>query len=211
VCPAGRLVKSDHSFYFWPMPRVSEAHLAARRRQILDAARTCFMRNGFHATSMQDVIAEAHLSVGAFYRYFKSKHELIEAIASGYVDTVWHTALEAAEGSWSLVELMTIAVRIMDTATGPDGQMRLAFQIWAESLRDERIAAIVSAVYSTLRGNFVEVARRGVATGELPEGSDPDEVGAALFSLVIGYAVQRMLTGSPDHDRYIAGLRVLLR
>ena len=63
------------------MPRVSEAHLAARRQQILDAARVCFTRNGFHATSMQDVIAEAGLSVGAVYRYFRSKEELVAAIA----------------------------------------------------------------------------------------------------------------------------------
>ena len=57
------------------MPRVSDEHLAARRQQILDAARACFLRNGFHATSMQDVIGEAGLSVGAVYRYFKSKNE----------------------------------------------------------------------------------------------------------------------------------------
>ncbi|HEY9407971.1 MAG TPA: helix-turn-helix domain-containing protein, partial [Jiangellaceae bacterium] len=52
------------------MPRVSEAHLAARRDQILQAAWTCFARDGFHATSMQDVFAEAGLSAGAVYRYF---------------------------------------------------------------------------------------------------------------------------------------------
>ena len=48
----------------YAMPRVSEDHLLARRQQILDAARVCFLRDGFHNTSMQDVIAEAGLSVG---------------------------------------------------------------------------------------------------------------------------------------------------
>nr|BFE67761.1 hypothetical protein GCM10020092_010620 [Actinoplanes digitatis] len=55
------------------VPRVSEDHLTARREQILAAARLCFLRNGLHNTSMQDLIQEAGLSVGAVYRYFKSK------------------------------------------------------------------------------------------------------------------------------------------
>ncbi|MGW9069182.1 helix-turn-helix domain-containing protein, partial [Streptomyces yangpuensis] len=52
------------------MARVSQAHLDARRRQILDGATRCFTRNGFHATSMQDVLKEVDLSAGAVYRYF---------------------------------------------------------------------------------------------------------------------------------------------
>ena len=37
------------------MPRVSQAHLDARRAQIVDAARRLFARQGFAATSMQDI------------------------------------------------------------------------------------------------------------------------------------------------------------
>src|SRR3569833_792948 len=64
------------------MPRVSDDHLERRRQQILDAARRCFLRKGFHLTSMQDVFAESGLSAGAVYRYFKSKNEIITAIAT---------------------------------------------------------------------------------------------------------------------------------
>jgi AcrR family transcriptional regulator len=64
------------------MPRRPQEHLDARRRQILDAARRCFVRDGFHATSMQDVLAEAELSVGAVYRYFKGKDDIIAAIVA---------------------------------------------------------------------------------------------------------------------------------
>src|SRR5918993_6093003 len=64
------------------MPRVSEAHRERRREQILDAARRCFIRKGFHQSSMQDVFAESGLSAGAVYRYFKSKDELVAALAS---------------------------------------------------------------------------------------------------------------------------------
>lgn len=63
------------------MARVSQEHLDARRRQILDGAARCFARDGFHATSMQDVLKEVGLSAGAVYRYFTGKEDLIAAIA----------------------------------------------------------------------------------------------------------------------------------
>jgi TetR/AcrR family transcriptional regulator, transcriptional repressor of aconitase len=50
------------------MPRVAESYLQARRRQIMDAAVTCFARSGFHAATMQDIVAETGLSAGAIYR-----------------------------------------------------------------------------------------------------------------------------------------------
>lgn len=193
------------------MPRVSEAHLAARRQQILDAARTCFLRNGFHVTSMQDVIAEAGLSVGAVYRYFKSKNDIVEAIAEQYATLVSDMlAALIVDPERSLVDVMQGAIGVIEANIGPDGPMRLAVQVWAEALRDDRVGAIAEHVYSRLRGNFVTVARRAVETGELPADTDPEATGAALFSLVIGYGLQKMLTGRPDHDRYAKGIRSLL-
>jgi AcrR family transcriptional regulator len=192
------------------MPRVSETHLAARRQQILDAARTCFLRNGFHATSMQDVIAEAGLSVGAVYRYFPGKAEIVEAIAGQYAAELWESFVALAEGDRPLGDVMAAAIGIVDGATGPEGPMRLAVQVWAEALRDERIAATARKVYTKFRGNFVKVAERAVERGELPAGTDPHATGAALFSLVVGYGLQKMLTGSPDRKTYESGLRGLL-
>ena len=52
-----------------------------RRAEILDAARICFARSGFHQTSMQEVCAEAGMSPGNLYRYFRSKEAIIAGIA----------------------------------------------------------------------------------------------------------------------------------
>jgi AcrR family transcriptional regulator len=40
----------------------------------------CFARQGYHATSMDDVVRESGLSVGAIYSYFPSKEELFLAL-----------------------------------------------------------------------------------------------------------------------------------
>src|SRR5260221_10200553 len=42
---------------------------------------TCFARQGYRATSMDDVVRESGLSVGAIYSYFASKEELFLALS----------------------------------------------------------------------------------------------------------------------------------
>src|SRR5207244_10994006 len=62
------------------MPKVKPEVLAARREEILQAAETCFARQGFHQTTVQDVIRESGLSAGCIYSHFASKEDLIQAI-----------------------------------------------------------------------------------------------------------------------------------
>ena len=70
------------------MPKVSHEYRAERRAHILAAARRCFVRDGFHGTSMQDLVDEAGVSSGAVYRYFPSKDAVIETIAAENLDQV---------------------------------------------------------------------------------------------------------------------------
>jgi AcrR family transcriptional regulator len=194
------------------MPRVSDEHLAARRQQILDAARTCFQRNGFHNTSMQDVIAEAGLSVGAVYRYFKSKNELVTSIAESVVGHLDEMLKELTEQDppLPLLDVMERTLDFTDAQSEPDGMLRIAIQVWAESLRDPALAAFVRAKYGGFRTRFVAIAERAQRAGELPADADTEAVGAVLFGLIPGYFLQRILTGAPDRESYLAGVRTLL-
>ena len=63
------------------MPKISLAQEQQRRAQILAAAMTCFARQGYRATSMDDVVRESGLSVGAIYSYFASKEDLFLALS----------------------------------------------------------------------------------------------------------------------------------
>jgi AcrR family transcriptional regulator len=187
------------------MPRVSEEHLAARRRQILDAARACFMREGFHATSMQDVIKEANLSVGAVYRYFGSKNEIVKAIAEGVFVEVDRTlkALAEHEPALEVIEVAEHALNFIDAQTGPDGAFRMALPVWAEALRDPALGEFVAGKFTTIRGHFIKAARRAGV-------SNPEAAGAVLFGLIPAFGVQRVLSGQPSKETFLAGIKVLL-
>lgn len=51
-----------------------------RKRQILDAARTVFLKKGFYEANVDDVAAEAHVVRGTVLHYFKSKSGLMTAV-----------------------------------------------------------------------------------------------------------------------------------
>jgi AcrR family transcriptional regulator len=63
------------------VPKISLAQEQQRRAQILDAAMACFARQGYRATSMDDVVRASGLSVGAIYSYFASKEDLFLALS----------------------------------------------------------------------------------------------------------------------------------
>lgn len=193
------------------MPRVSAEHLAARRQQILDAARRCFVRDGFHATSMQQVITEAGLSVGAVYRYFPSKGDLIAGIADQMAASIAAQLRSLAEApDRSLTDVMEGAIGVVDANAGPDGVLPVAVQVWAEAQRDPKLAALTRRVYNQIIDVYVRLAERAVARGELPAGADPAAVGPALGAIVVGYGLLKMLTGTVELHRYRAGVRAIL-
>jgi AcrR family transcriptional regulator len=193
------------------MPRVSAEHLAARRQQILAAARRCFVREGFHATSMQQVIVEAGLSVGAVYRYFPSKSDLIVAIAQQMADGIAAQLITIADApDRSLTEVMEGAIGVVDANTGPDGILPLVVQVWAEAQRDPALAAMVSQIYGELVVVYQRIAARAIARGELPADADAAAVGPALAALVLGYGILRLMTGKVELTTYRAGVRAIL-
>ncbi|GIF15623.1 TetR/AcrR family transcriptional regulator [Actinoplanes teichomyceticus] len=194
------------------MPRVSEAHLAARRQQILDAATRCFVRNGFHQTSMQDVIREAGLSVGAFYRYFKSKNELIMAIAGGKIGDITGIIdrLLAVQPMPPLPAFLDEVIAQVEATISGDQTVLIAVQVWGEATHDEEVAALVRDLYGRIRERVVRTAERAKDAGQLPADADAVGVGAALFGLLQGYILQRVLVGTIDRKTYVDGVRALL-
>jgi AcrR family transcriptional regulator len=63
------------------VPKRSDAHLAARRRQILDGARRAFARHGYEGATVKVLEAETGLSRGAIFHHFPDKDSLFLALA----------------------------------------------------------------------------------------------------------------------------------
>lgn len=188
------------------MPRVSDQHLAARRAQILEAARDCFAREGFHRTSMADILDAAGLSAGAVYRYFRSKEEIVAAIAgqagAGLAERL--AEVTAAEPAPSPADALEQVLSFVDSQARPEGSLRIALQVWAEALRDPALAARVEENYTMLRDGLVLACERAGVT-------DADRVGRVLLSLVPGFVLRRLLMSEQlSAESFVAEVRPLL-
>ena len=143
------------------MPKVTDAHLAARREQIVDAAMTRFAEGGFHSTGMAEVIAATGLSAGAVYRYFPSKEALIRAIVEERVLANAAAAFEHIidEGVDDPVEAVSAALGIVDTVTARQGVdvTKIAVQAWGEALRNPDILDVAQGAYARMRGYLAAV------------------------------------------------------
>jgi AcrR family transcriptional regulator len=194
------------------MPRVSQAHLDARRRQILDAARRCFTRNGFHATSMQDVLAEAGLSAGAVYRYFRSKDEIVVAIASEAVTEIagaLDSAFEADDPP-PLDEVLGAAFQAIQRIDAEQGVAKLALQVWGEAVRSPALAETLKGAIRRVRGSLTRLVQVYQARGLMPDDPPAEQVGRVLVGLLPGFVFQHALLGDVDAATFRAGLRALL-
>jgi TetR/AcrR family transcriptional regulator, transcriptional repressor of aconitase len=78
------------------MPKVSQAHLDARRAEILEGARRAFARHGYEGATVARLEEETGLSRGAIFHYFDGKLDLFAALASS--DNLRYQALLAEEG-----------------------------------------------------------------------------------------------------------------
>lgn len=57
-----------------------------RRNEILDAAEKLFAGKGYMKTTINDILQEVGIAKGTFYYYFKSKEEVMDAVAMRYID-----------------------------------------------------------------------------------------------------------------------------
>jgi TetR/AcrR family transcriptional regulator, transcriptional repressor of aconitase len=185
------------------MPKVSAEYRDARRNQILDAARRCFGRNGFHETSMQDLFAESGLSAGAVYRYFPSKDDVILAIAEKNMADVSDLirSLAADPDRGEVGHTLATVLELIREKHANDDLGTIALIVWAEAIRNPAVAQRFAALLVQMRSDLAD-AVAGRADGPHLAGLEPDGLAGLLLTIVPGYILQLTLLGNGS----VAGL-----
>jgi len=194
------------------MPRVDDGYLASRRRQIMDAAVACFAREGFHRTTMQDIVAETGLSAGAIYRYFPAKEDIVAAIAAEHHTREAAVLADARAATQAGEVLRNLAHVSLGRLSDPAEQRwrRVTIQLWGEALRDERVMQIVRSGLDEPIEIIAGLLRRGQQDGSVPAGIDPDSAARVCAAIFQGLVLQQAWNPELDIDGYINAVIALI-
>jgi TetR/AcrR family transcriptional regulator, transcriptional repressor of aconitase len=194
------------------VPKVSQQHKDARRAQILDAARRCFVRDGFHRASMQDILDEAGLSAGAVYRYFASKSDMIVAIATQNLEDmvgVLRGAVAHCDGTRGLGAAIA---ELLTAAAGKHREHQLAtvaLMVWSEALRNPVLAERLTAAGASLRHDLALIVTEQQQRGALPCDVPAETLAGPVLAILPGFLLTLALWGPQAVDGFSDAVQAL--
>jgi len=166
------------------MPRVVK-HPDIRRAELLDRAAGLFLRHGYDNVSLNDLIADAGVSKGAFYHWFPSKDALVAALAerSAREEFAFVEGAVAACGGDALARLNAVLQAGFDANIKMGGPEQLAAMV--SLLRPDnahlyrRILAVEEALFLPVLTRLIS---EGVAEGVF-DTFDPEGVADMIYGL----------------------------
>jgi AcrR family transcriptional regulator len=195
------------------MPKISDPRREARRRQVLEAALSCFSENGFHQTGMADIVQRSRMSRGAVYGYFRSKDDIIEALADDRREIEAELNAAARSSDDPVQALRAIVRAYARSLLKPSDTLRRRVGVhgWAEALRSERVRARVVEgidIPRSLIGDLVETAQR---TGALSQDVKAEAVARTFIAIFQGFVLQIAWGEAIDAEAVVAVVERMLQ
>lgn len=183
-----------------------------RREQILNAAKHCFIRDGFAHTRVDDIAQEAGLSKGGIYFHFSSKREIFDALHDREYERIMSLIRTVGELDIPvpdmLEQLSTLFVHFFQEN---EEHRRFLIVLGEMGMREPEVHAKIIASHKSYIEALTSIIARGREKGEV---GDIDPAGVALFlKLLIDGIEQGFALGYDiDVERLTrTGLRFLRR
>ena len=178
------------------MPRVSQDHLDARRRQILDGSRACFARYGYEGATVRRLEEATGLSRGAIFHHFRDKESLFLALAE---DDAHRMADVVAEQGLVQVMRDLLAPRPASDGTHPVDWLGTRLEVSRRLRTDPDFRARWAERSEALTTATRDRLRRQAAAGKLRDDVSVDVL-TAYLELVLEGVVSHLAMGQPADD-----------
>jgi AcrR family transcriptional regulator len=166
-----------------PKPDVS----VERKQQIFEAAITCFGRQGYHLTKMDDIAAEAGLSKGSLYWYFDSKKALFIALFREIMvqfEAGWETVI-ADKNSSATEKVLTMLSLMRGEFKEFASFFGVMMEAWAQTLHDEDVVELLDQFYQPYVQMMTQIIEQGIANHEF-QVTNPEATTLVLLSMFDG-------------------------
>lgn len=165
-----------------PRPDVSEQ----RRAQIIESAIRVFANQGFANTRMEDVAAQAGLSKGLLYWYFKSKEDIIVAIADLLFGAEFRKLKDLSAGGQKASDsLETFLDIFLEDLRGMLTVAPVIYEFYALAFRNGMVRKVMQAYLARFVTLLEPVVQRGIDDGEFSPG-DPRQITIAIGAALEG-------------------------
>jgi len=184
------------------------------RDRIVRVATELFRKNGFHNTSLTQILDAAELTKGGFYFHFKSKEELGDAVID-YMRDFWvHNVLEKVvkeKGAAKRIERMFDIMIRTHEGNAFHGCALLAV-LTAEMMEVEtHFSDRLRKIYADWKESIVEILKKGKQEGLFKEWVDPDSLALLLIGTFQGTTMMAHLDPENiDLSLLFRSLRLLL-
>jgi len=165
-----------------------------RREKILQVAEAIILQKGFSTTSIEDIMAGAHITKGGFFYHFPGKNELARALVERYLeqdsklfDGLWERATELTEDplqQW-LLFLNLLAETMANLEDLHPGCLVASFTYESEQLDDD-VKALIAEGMLRWRQFFRQRLDSAAAAYATDEAVSLDELADLLSSIIEG-------------------------
>lgn len=161
-----------------------------------------FWRQGYEATSMQDLVEHLKLGRGSIYGAFGGKRELYLKAVERYVDDTRADLLAQLSVPGSALDAVRALVRWYAESSLADEQRKgcLMTNTAVELPADEGARRLVTSSLETMETVLTSALLRARAEGELPAERDPVALARFLVTLLQGV---RVVGKTPVRQRFL--------
>jgi len=170
----------------------------------------CFSREGFQATTMDEIIAETGMSSSSVYRYFAGKDELIGSAAEESLTTT-KSVLDELKLRQPVPgpreTLIAIAHALQRQIDQPDYDLsKITVYAWAEALRQPQLHQRARRFYRETHKTLVELARLWQSEGLVAPHDDPTSIADLFITLMPGMIITRHFSKPATAARLAEGM-----
>ncbi|TDD62914.1 TetR/AcrR family transcriptional regulator [Kribbella antibiotica] len=170
---------------------------------VIDHAVGIFWRQGFAATTPQNLVDELGIGKGSLYNTFKSKHHLFTLALRHYSQQRMDELATGLEGPGALKPRLREALATL-AGVGEHQLGCLTVNAVAEvGMADAAVAEIATELFERMQEIFRSAIKRGQESGEIAATRAPAAAAGALMAAAIGTAVLAKAGTSPTQLRRI--------